>query len=257
MIAVGLRPLDIPVTLGRGEAQRRAAAELAKAKYGGVPDWVTNVLAALRRFLARLADWLLLSPAGGGSANLLVVVVAVLLVAAVGIIIWRVGLPRLRHRSGAEADLAIDPTRSPASYRTQADAAADAGDFRAAIGDRFRAVVRELEERTILDPRPARTANEVATTAAVMLSGHRDSLSRAAALFSDSWYGDGDADRDGYALICDLDTELTAAADHADLTDSTDLTGPVGAGAGAGAGAGLGVGAPTSGGPDRTMGRGR
>ncbi len=247
MIGFGLRPLDIPVTLGRGEAQRRAAAELAKAKYGGVPDWVTDFLAMLRRFLVRLTDWLLLSRAGGGGANPLVVVVAVLLVAAVAIIIWRVGLPRLRHRTGAEADIAVDPTRSPASYRAQADAAAEAGDFRAAIGDRFRAVVRELEERTILDPRPARTANEVATTAAVVLSGHRDSLSRAAALFSDSWYGDGEANRDAYAMICTLDSELTAAADHADLTDWTDLTGPEPVVAGA----------RTSGGPDRTIGRGR
>ena len=210
----GLLPLDIPVVLSRDEARRRAAAELAKAKYGGVPDWLTNLLAGVRRLIEALLQLL---PAGSGSGSgIVVVVIAVLLVGAIALIIWRVGLPRLQRRN-QEAELALDSTRTPDSYRRQADAAAEAGDLRTAVGDRFRAIVRELEERTILDPRPARTASEVARSAARILTGQRESLDRGAALFGDIWYSDRVADQEAYLEMCDLDAELTRAADQADL----------------------------------------
>lgn len=206
--------LDIPVVLGRDEAQRRAAAELAKAKYGGLPDWVSNLLASVRGLIDRL---LKLIPTGTGSGSgIVVVIVAVLLVAAIAVIIWRVGLPRMERRR-SESELTVDVTRTPDSYRRQADGAAENGDFRAAIGDRFRAIVRELEERTILDPRPARTATEVARSAARILTGQHDSLDRAAALFSDVTYSDQTADQNAYHQMCALDAELVAAADQADL----------------------------------------
>lgn len=211
---VGLLPLDIPVVLSRDEAQRRAAAELAKAKYGGIPDWLTNLLAGVRRLIAALLQLL---PTGTGSGGgIVVIIIAVLLVGAIAVIVWRVGLPRLQRRTH-ESELALDSTRTPDSYRRQADAAAGAGDFRAAVGDRFRAIVRELEERTILDPRPARTASEVARSAARILSGHREPLDRGAALFGDIWYSDREADQDAYLEMCRLDAELTQAADQADL----------------------------------------
>lgn len=210
----GLLPLDIPIVLSRGEAQRRAAAELAEAKYGGIPDWVTNLMAGIRHLIESLLQLL---PVGTGSGGgLVVIIIAVLLVGAIAVIVWRVGLPRLQRRTH-ESELALDSTKTPDSYRRQADAAAEAGDLRAAVGDRFRAIVRELEERTILDPRPARTASEVARSAARILTGHRESLDRCAALFGDVWYSDRVADQAAYLEMCRMDAELTQAADQADL----------------------------------------
>ena len=38
-----LLPLEVPVRIGRDEARRRAAEELAKAKYGGTPEWLLDL----------------------------------------------------------------------------------------------------------------------------------------------------------------------------------------------------------------------
>ena len=57
----------------------------------------------------------------------------------------------------------------PTQIRAAADAAAAAGDWALAVLERFRAIVRGLEERTVLDERAARTAHEAALAAAARL----------------------------------------------------------------------------------------
>ncbi len=212
-----LVPLDVPVTLTREQAQRLAEAELAKAKYGGLPDWLYRLLDRVGELIGRL----LLNGTPGSGGGPLVIVVAVLLVLAIAVILWRVGLPRLRRRR-TDSEIELDPTRAPSSYRDSAAAAAGAGDFRTAVGDRFRALVRELETATILDPRPARTAREVASVAAVVLGDHRAALDESAGVFGDTWYGDRTADQEAYQQMCRLDDELTEAARHVDLSDAGD-----------------------------------
>ena len=164
-----LHAYDIPILIGRDEARRRAEQELAKAKYGSAtPDWLTRALdrasALAERFielLARLAG----GPDGAGSGINWGFLIAVgLLLAALVIVVWRVGLPRWRRRSAAGA-VEADPTVQPTDYRARAESLAVAGDWRGAVRDRFRALVRELETRTILDVRPARTALETAVGA--------------------------------------------------------------------------------------------
>jgi hypothetical protein len=48
-----LLPLEVPVRIGRDEAQRRAAEELAKAKYGGTPEWLTELAEQADRWVSR------------------------------------------------------------------------------------------------------------------------------------------------------------------------------------------------------------
>lgn len=187
----GFIPLEVPVQLSREEAQRKAAEELAKAKYGvEMPDWLRRLWDALRQWLESLMPTEPPPQAGAPSGpQWILPVVVVLLIAAIGVIVWKVGLPRLnrRHR---DADVEVDAEVSPDEYRTLADEAAARGDWETAVRERFRALVRELEIATVLDPRPSRTAMEVAWLTGRVVPTAAGEITQAANLFSEVAYGD-------------------------------------------------------------------
>lgn len=72
----------------------------------------------------------------------------------------------------------------------------------------MRALVRSLEERTLLDIRPGRTADEAATEAGRALPEHAAALAAAARTFDDIAYGERTADQDAYRLLHELDRTL-------------------------------------------------
>lgn len=219
---LGLVPLDVPVALDRDEARRRAIEELGKAKYGGVPPWVADAASWVGRQLERLLE-LYLRFAGGpdrsgsGVSPGFVIVVLVLLV-AIALVVWKVGLPRWR-RTRRDATVEMDPTAAPDDYRMLAQRHAEVGDWRSAVRDRFRGLVRDLEVRTVLDVRPARTAFEAAGSAARTLPDARGALMAGAELFSAVLYGDHPADPDAYARMVAVDDTVIAVAGRADLAD--------------------------------------
>ena len=215
-----LLPLAVPVRIGPEEAQRRAAEELAKAKYGGTPQWLSDLADRADAAVSRLVELFLRAfdhrLGAGGGVNWGFVVAVLLLLAAVVLVVWRVGLPRWRGRR-RDAAVELDPTRAAADYRTTADQAAAAGDWAAAVRDRFRAVVRELEVRTILDVRPARTASEAAYRASRALPDCTEVLRAGAESFNAVVYGDRPATAETYRQMVALDDRVTGAAAGADL----------------------------------------
>lgn len=112
----------------------------------------------------------------GGALGLLVVVLAAL--ALIGALWWRLGTPRRGPTSAAP--LFDDRPRSAAEHRAAAEAHAAQAHWNQAVQERMRAVVRSLEERALLDPRPGRTADEAAAEAARTLPAHTDRLRAAA-----------------------------------------------------------------------------
>jgi hypothetical protein len=214
-----LLPLEVPVRIGREAAKRRAAEELAKAKYGGTPDWLVELAERADRWAQRIADLIIRilteRGAGGGVSWGFLLAVAILL-AAIALVVWRVGLPRWRphRRDGA---VAADSTRPPADYRVLAEQHAAQGDWQAAVRDRFRAVVRELETQAILDVRPARTAWEAAYRASQVLPSCQQALQSGAESFNAVVYGDRRADSEAYQQMVAVDEQVTTAAGEADL----------------------------------------
>lgn len=214
-------PLAIPIRIGRDEAQRRAAEELGKAKYGGTPDWLDGVANRLDTFLQRILDvllpFLLRERGGGGGVNWGFVLAVALILVAIALVVWRIGLPRWQKRQRV-ASLDLDPRRGADDYRRLAEGHATQEDWADAVRDRFRAVVRELELRTILDERPARTASEAAYHASRALPSCAEPLRSGAEAFNAVSYGDRRADQADYAQMIRLDQQVTAAADAEDLS---------------------------------------
>ncbi|MGY0018104.1 DUF4129 domain-containing protein [Streptomyces sp. cg35] len=193
-----------PVTIPRDPAREAAERELSKPAYHeNDPSWFMR---ALNKFWEWVDD--LFSAASGvapgGTLGLVVILLAV--VAVVVALWWRLGTPRRSPTSAAP--LFDDRPRSAAEHRAAAEAHAAQGHWNQAVQERMRALVRSLEERALLDPRPGRTADEAATEASRPLPRHADRLHAAARDFDDVAYGGRTATPDTYQRLTTLDTEV-------------------------------------------------
>ncbi|MFF4100251.1 DUF4129 domain-containing protein [Streptomyces sp. NPDC001903] len=194
-----------PVTTPRDPAREAAERELSK------PLYHQDDPGLLQRALDRFWEWVgnLFDHASGATpgGTLGLVAIAALVVLAIAALWWRLGSPR--RTATAAAGVFGDSLRSAADHRTAAEAYAADSRWTAAVQERMRAVVRSLEERTVLDPRPGRTADEAAAEAAAALPDHAEALRTAARAFDDVTYGGHPADAEMYAHLRTLDLALT------------------------------------------------
>ncbi|MFI8526880.1 DUF4129 domain-containing protein [Promicromonospora sukumoe] len=198
---------DLPVVPDRDTAREWLTSELQRPEY-----------AERESLLSRLVNWVLDWLNGiqwpgtgmsGAQLGLLIAGVA----AVVLLIAWLVAGPVQlgRVRKGSAEVLDTDDARTAAQMRTAADAAAASGDWRTAAAERFRAVVRSLEERVIIEPRPGRTAQEAAGDAGERLPAQAAGLRSGADLFDGVEYGDRVATAADDAALRELDAAVAAA----------------------------------------------
>lgn len=177
-------PAGVPVTPDRAQGREWLARELAGPEYREARgSWLARAWAWLQERLSRV------EVPGLGTDWTGVVVVVLLLAAVVAVVLLVAGPVRRSARQpepGAVFDAAPEPA---AAHFARADAAAAAGDWDLAVAERFRGLVRSLEERTLIDSRPGRTAGEIAARAAVALPGCAPALTGAARAFDDVRYG--------------------------------------------------------------------
>ncbi|MFC9858046.1 MULTISPECIES: DUF4129 domain-containing protein [unclassified Streptomyces] len=203
-----IRADDIPVDTPRIPAREAAEHELSK------PMYHENDPNLLKRGIDRFWDWVgglfdaAADSAPGGPVGL-----AVLLLTVLGLAValwWRLGTPQ---RSAPPADALFDGvgTHSAAQHRTAAETHAAALRWTEAVQERMRAIVRSLEERALLDPRPGRTADEAAAEAGRPLPEHATRLRAAAREFDDVTYGGRTGDQQAYLTLRTLDLELDDA----------------------------------------------
>jgi hypothetical protein len=105
--------------------------------------------------------------------------------------------------------------------RAAAEAAAAAGDWTLALQERFRAVVRGLEERTVIEPRPGWTAAEAAAGAGRALPDLAEQLRAGASRFDGVTYGGRRADAAAYQQIAALDAAVVESRPRRDKPAST------------------------------------
>lgn len=198
-------PAEPPVQPGAEEARRWAAEELARAEYrDAAPSW-------LQALWEDFLDWLSsldgpAQPAGGVPASVIGIVVAVIIVIAVILARPRLNPSARKNGEVFEAGTVL----GPADYRARAEAAAALENWGDAVVDRFRALVSSAEARTILDPQPGRTADEVARDLAVPFRTEAVRLEAAARTFDAVRYGNVAAGKADYRDMAGLDSALEA-----------------------------------------------
>lgn len=188
----------------RVPAREAAEDELSK------PMYHENDPNLLQRAMDRLWEWigdLFNSVAGSGVASPVgLTVIGVIVTALAAALWWRLGSPG--RATGRKDVLFESGPRGAAEHRADAEEHATAERWNQAVQERMRAVVRSLEERTILDPRPGRTADEAAADAGRALPDHATALRAAARAFDDVTYGGRSANRQTYLRVRDLDLGL-------------------------------------------------
>ncbi|MGV8977967.1 MAG: DUF4129 domain-containing protein [Cellulomonas sp.] len=206
----------VPVTPDADEARSWLKDELLQPAYH-----------SSRSLLQRFLDWLQEQFDGAprfGAPSLVVaaVVVGVLLLLAV-IAFWVAGPVRRSHRvRSAGALRAGDDRRTADQLRAAADEAAAQGRWGLAVAERFRAIVRDLEQRTVLDDRPGRTADEAVDAAAARLPELDADLRRAARRFDDVVYGEGPADSGDDTWLRGLDDRVAHTRASAGIASASD-----------------------------------
>lgn len=194
--------------VGRDEARRAAERELSKGIYH------SDEPGPVQRLIERLLTWIgdtvdrAAGAAPGGSLGLLLVFA--LVVGVIVVVLWRTG-PLRREARGNVRPVELSGRQRPDDHRRQADAYAAQGRFAEAVRERMRAIVRELETRGVLEPRPGRTADEVADEAGALVPAVAGDLRTAAAVFDEIWFGGRRASAQADALLRQADEGVRRA----------------------------------------------
>ena len=187
-------------------ARELARRELEDGRYAKAqPSLATRIVKRLIEAVMRLFDSAAASTPGGRAG----VVVVLLLLVALAVLI-AVRLRVVRGTGATRAVFSSGAALTPAEHRARADAFAADGAYDEAVRERLRAVVRELEQRGVLDPRPGRTADEVAAEAGRLVPVLGGPLRRAATTFDEVWYGGRSADAAAYRVLVDVDQTVTS-----------------------------------------------
>ncbi len=192
---------EIPVDIDRDDAARRAAGELADPRYAQArPGPIQELGQWLGDLLNKLLSSLSQAVPGGIFGLLLVLALLIVLVVVVRLKTGEVA----RAARASQAVFGV-VRRSAADYRRSAAEAATNRQYADAVREQFRAIVRALEERALLDPRSGRTADEAAAEGGMLLPNVAEGLRAAARLFDDVHYGARPTDEAGYRSLVELD----------------------------------------------------
>ncbi|MEU1087779.1 DUF4129 domain-containing protein [Streptomyces sp. NPDC005576] len=201
----GPRLADIPVDTPRVPAREAAETELSKGMYHeGDPGLLERAFESCWNWIRRLFDGIADHLPGGPLGAVVLVVLAIAPVVALW---WRLGTPR-RPAVSAKPLFRESGPRGAAAHRAAAEKHAAALRWTEAVQERTRAIVRSLEERALLAPRPGHTADEAAAEAGRRLPDHAARLRAAAQTFDALTYGGRTADESAYLSVRALDDDL-------------------------------------------------
>jgi hypothetical protein len=144
-----------------------------------------------------------------GLSPLITVLIAVVVIA---LLVWV--LPRVRREpsvSAPEGAVLEDATTTSRHYRDRAAQALRDGRYDDAVLDGFRAIAKDMSDRSLLDDAPGRTAHEVSLALSSPFPDHAGQLARAADLFDAVRYGHRRAGASQAGQVLELDADLVTA----------------------------------------------
>lgn len=189
--------VEPPVVPDADTARRWAEDELSGSEYSaGGGNWLMDAIEWLVRAISDTAEG---AARGLGPVGTVLAVVIALAVLA-GIAWLLVGPLRRSRRAAAVGDL-FEDERSAAALAGDASRAATAGDWATATAELYRALIRMLAERSVIDLSPGVTAHEAAVEAGGALPTLAVRVMADADAFDRVRYGDGRASEQDYAHV--------------------------------------------------------
>ena len=180
MVSLSTISLKAPATPDADEARRAAKKELSRQIYHEKPDLWDRIW----RWILDHIDTGSMVPGVPSWVSTVIVVIVI----AVGIALLILLLTRISSaRRVVKPSLSVlTDDRDAVTLTRAADEAAAQADFATAVVERFRAIIRSLDERGIIDEYPGMTALEAATLTHHALGDHQvvPPLSDAAPLFA-------------------------------------------------------------------------
>ena len=183
--------------------QARAWLEQELHRSGYQDPWLDSVLRWIGDHLRALLDGV------SNLAGVSPVITGLMALVVLALLAWV--LPRVRRESVvAPGDGAVleDLRITPRTYRDRAAKAFEDGRYDDAVLDGFRAIAKDMSDRTLLADAPGRTAHEVSLALAQPFPGHADRLAQAANVFDAVRYGHRGATSDHATEVQRLDAEL-------------------------------------------------
>lgn len=202
-----------PLVPDADEARQWLTDELSKPEYQAAQPTAFDLA------MQAILDWLaeLLEGATGVPGPVLTLIVVVVVAALVVVAFLVFGLPRLRRARSTTVPLFDDgDLRDLAALRRAAAAAAAAADWPLAIEERFRAIVRGLVDRDLVQVHPGTTARGFADAATRRFPEHAAELRAAAAGFEGVRYLGRAGDAADYQRATALEGRLSQARSEAE-----------------------------------------
>ena len=190
---------DVPVDPDADTARQWARDELSKQEYqtGGGTNWLERFMNWVQDLLSGVGNGI--GGAWGGWGTLAAIAIGA---AVIALIVWLVVGPLRRSRSRGTADEELgDPTLTSKDLLASARAAADAGDWNKAVIEAYRALIRSLTEREVIDGRPGMTAFEAALAASDAIPAIAQAVTTDADVFDAVRYGHLAATRAHYEHV--------------------------------------------------------
>lgn len=177
------------------------------------PEYTAAQPTLFDRLSAAFFDWirrLLTSGTSLPSDWLILLVVVVLLLAAIAaLLIW--GRPRRNRRvrdAPSDALFGVDDRRDTVTLRRDSERAAKNRDYSLAYLERFRALSRDLAERTLITLDPGTTAQAAMAQATGAFPSFSREVLTAASIFDAVRYDNAVLGAEQWSLIRDLDSAL-------------------------------------------------
>jgi hypothetical protein len=204
-------PATVPVQPDAGTARRWLLDELAKPAYAAAqPSPFDRAVQAFLTWFTSLFD------VGGSRTPPVLLAIAIAVVVALLVVaLLLFGLPRRNRRSAGGALFGADDRRTADDMRRASEAALARQDWSLAVLERFRALARGLDERTLVAVFPGTTATAFATAAARTFPPEHGELQDAAQLFDAVRYADEAATREDALSVAALDDRLAASRPQA------------------------------------------
>jgi hypothetical protein len=185
------------------EARKWLGDELHGSAYHD--PWLSS---AIRWFLDQLGNLLdgANRLANSGLSPVITVLVALV---AIALVVWV--LPKVRREPILDhpgGPVLVDPTITASTYRNLASRAFEDGRYDDAVLEGFRAIAKDMSDRTLLDDAPGRTAHEVGLELAQPFPDHARRLAQSANMFDAVRYGHRRATADQAGQVLELDGEL-------------------------------------------------